>query len=95
MKLYANKELTEEIMSIDFGEVELGSSKTVEIYAQNDSDHLLKELKFNVGENVEILESPKSILKQSTEIIKLKWTPNVALTRSLNVIIKVTGKEVY
>ena len=96
MKLYKNKELTEEISVLDFGIVEAGESKIFTFYVKNDSDAELKNLSFSVDhKEVTMVESPKSLLKKESVELKVKWSPSITIKEGLKAKLIISGVELW
>lgn len=96
MKLYKNKELTEEITILDLGILEAGESKLFNFYVKNDSEAELKNLIFSVeNKEVTIVESPKILFKKEFGELKIKWNPSVTLKQGLKAELKIQGIELY
>jgi hypothetical protein len=96
MKLYKNKELTEEISILDFGILAAGESKTFSFYAKNDSDAELRNLTFSVEhKELSMIEFPKNLLKKESAELKIKWTPSVTLREGLKTKLNISGIELW
>jgi hypothetical protein len=94
MKLYKNKELTEEVNSIEFGTVQAGKESTLTLYAYNDSNGRVSNLKFSIP-NVDVIEYPTNLKSRESAKVVLKWTPSINDKKSLDCKLNVIGDEVY
>jgi hypothetical protein len=96
MKLYKNKELTEEITVLDFGILSAGESKIFTFYVKNDSEAELRNLSFSVEhKELSMVESPKSLLKKEEAELKIKWSPSVTLREGLRSKLNISGVELW
>ena len=96
MKLYKNKELTEEITILDLGIVEAGEVKEYTFYIKNDTDAEVKKLNFSVeNKEVSIVKSPEILPKKESAELKIKWSPSITLKQGLKAELKITGIELY
>lgn len=84
-----------EITAIDFGEVEIGVKKDIDVIIVNDSGATLKELRYILMRTeVKILDAPAMIAPHAEGVIRLSWTPKLKL-KAPKVDLEITGKEVY
>ncbi|RLJ09964.1 MAG: hypothetical protein DRP15_01720 [Candidatus Aenigmatarchaeota archaeon] len=101
MKIFADKELKEEIKTIHFGKVEAGKEKTITVWLYNDSKAILTNLKVKIigklpkTEKVEILDAPVTIQPGEASPLVLRWKPSLNFKQALEVTLKITGEEVY
>lgn len=96
MKIFSNKELTQEITGLDLGIVEAGEIKEFTFYILNDSSAYLKELDFNVEhQEVKIISAPKELPAQSNDKLIIKWSPSVTLKEGLKAQLRIKGKELW
>ena len=80
----------------DFGEVEVGSSKTAVITIQNKSDLIAKEIKVNLeASDVELFGVIPDMLSGGESFdLQLTWTPKVWNPDGLTGSIKASGVQV-
>jgi hypothetical protein len=84
------------ISSVDFGIVEVGTSKEVYLIVVNNEKGKLEGLTFSTtNKDVVVLSAPTSMAPNSESFLKLKWSPPVQATEPLKVEIKVKGKLIY
>jgi len=96
MKLYKDKELTEEEEVLDLGIVTAGDSKTYTYYLKNDTKQDLTDLKFSIPHSeVEILRSPEKIEAWGVAEIVIKWSPSITLKKALLTELNIKGFEIY
>jgi hypothetical protein len=99
MKIFKDKELKKPLEQIHFGIVEAGSSKTITVFLFNDTSALLTDLEFqvrtNLPETVEIIDSPSTMEPKSVKPLKLKWSPKAKVKKALKGEIIIRGVEVY
>ena len=91
LMIYADRQLTQMLQSLDFGEVDVDESKTQVIYAINYGDRALSKIKItSKSSDVTILACPNMIDSGIIAEIKLSWTPRSGLNLLDN--IEITGK---
>ena len=96
MKIYKDKNLTQEIELLDFGIVLAGESKTFTFYVLNNSNALLKDLEFTVDhDELEILKSPNELTAQAVGDLVIEWSPSVTLKEGLKSQLKIKGTELW
>ena len=99
MKIFEDRKLTKEIKLIHFGEVKAGSSKEKTVYLLNDSNAILRKLKFHFPnakkEKIKVVLAPVKLKFNESGKVILKWSPSLNFKRALNVEMKVEGEEVY
>ena len=97
MKIYADKNLTQELVEVlDFGIVPAGETKTFTFYVSNDSSAYLRELEFILDHNeLEILEFPKELLTHAVGELIIEWSPSVTLKQGLKAQLRIQGKELW
>ena len=96
MKIFNDKQLKNEITSLDFGIVLAGESKTYDFYIQNDSLAILQSLSFKITHpEIKILEAPTDIFAGAAEKIVIEWSPTITLKESLKAKLEVDGFELY
>lgn len=99
MKLWLDKEKTQPVTKISFGKVEAGTSKTVTVYLENDSDAVLTNLEYIVPSlpPTEVLKVEGPVTVQPHEIvpITITWKPSLSFKKALSVSLEIRGEEVY
>ncbi len=98
MKIYADKNLTQEIENdtLDFGIVPAGEQKQFIFYILNDSSAYLKELEFIIEHSeLEILKSPQELTAQTVGELIIEWKASVTLKEGLKAVLHVKGKELW
>lgn len=96
MKIFSNKELTEEILSLELGTVKVGETGEFIFYLFNDTNAELQDLEFSVNHNeVKIKEAPKVINKNSVAKLIIEWTPSITLKEGLKASLNLKGAEIW
>jgi len=98
MKIYKDKELTQEIDGniLDGGIVDAGETKIVTFYVQNDSSAILQDLKFAVDDKeIEIIEAPIELQKLESKKLVIKAIADVNIEKRIEGRIKITGKKLW
>ncbi len=98
MKIYKDKDLTEEIIGkeIDLGEVPAGETKRFNFWVLNDSKAYLRKLNFVISHSeVSIIEAPEELDKHGVGELILEWTPSVTLKEGLKAPLIIKGEEVW
>jgi hypothetical protein len=96
MKIYKDKELKNEITTLDFGIVLAGETKQYEFYLLNDSEAILQSLSFKISHpEIKILETPKDLSRQETGKIVIEWAPTITLKAPLKAKLEIDGYELY
>jgi hypothetical protein len=96
MKLFKDKDLTQQTDTLDFGIVLAGDTKTIEYYLQNETEAEVVEIK-PIVENTEvkIVSFPENL--KSKEVIKVafSWSPTITLKRGLKSALNLNFFELY
>lgn len=96
MKIYKNRELTEEITILDLGIVMAGDTAKYKFYIQNDSNAELRQLKCSVeSDEVKIISCPENLSTWKIGELELEWSPNITLKQGLKTNIKFSGFELW
>ena len=102
MKIFADKELQQEINEIYFGKVKAGEEKVLTVYLFNETKAIFANLAFEVmvrektpKEIIEIPNPPLTIQPGTAEPLILKWRPTRNFKEALEVGLRITGEEVY
>lgn len=96
MKIYKNKNLTEEVIELNLGIVEAGDSKIFTYYIKNDSDAELTNLNFSVDhKEVKVIEFPNILSKQTSAELKIEWKPSITLKEGLHTKLLISGIELW
>lgn len=95
LKIYLDKELNDQIEDFDLGIVPAGETETFTFWIYNDGTWLLDNLEFNLDhEEVEILESPKTLKGYDSGKLVLKWSPSVTLEEPLRTKINYRANKI-
>jgi len=96
MKLFKDKNLSEEIEELDLGIVEAGESKKFVFYVLNDSMAYLKNLKFEIEHSeVKILDFPEKLQANKNGELLIEWNPSITLKEGLKAQLKISGTELW
>lgn len=101
MKLFSDKELTQEVKDLDFGIVLAGDTKKIEYYLFNDTVADVVDLKASVNKvdgaekDVEIVSCPETIKAKESAKIEFSWTPAVTLKKGLKTNLNLNFYELY
>jgi hypothetical protein len=96
MKIFKDNDLKNEIIDLDLGIVEAGTSEKFTFYVYNDQLPALINLEFIISSpEVKIISSPKELkYKESGELI-IEYSPLVTLKQGLKTNIEISGFELY
>jgi len=98
MKIYKDKEMTEEIENDTFelGIVPAGEIKRFTFWVYNDSPAHLKNLQFIIGhDEVKILEAPIELIAQAIGELIIEWKPSITLKEGLKTPLRIKGIELW
>lgn len=101
MKIFDDKELTNEIEVLDFGIVEAGSSKIITLYLYNETKAVLSNIEFVFPpslpepERLTIEKISKTLQPGKSAEMILKWSPSMNFKQALEVPIIIKGDEIY
>jgi len=99
MKLFKDRSGKEEIKSIDFGEVEVGTTKTITIYLKNDSSNsIIKDIVVKIDpkrNDLRIIQAPSELKNNEAKPIVIEWKPSLKLRSPLNAKLIINAKEVF
>lgn len=93
MKLYMDKDLQEEIVTVDLGILQAGSSKEIVIYCLNDTKAMLIGLSFT-AEGLEV-NGPNILGPGQSGSITIHWSTDLTLRKPLETELTITGIEEY
>ena len=83
-----------EIDTLDFGEVDIGTTKVIPLYIENATSALLKDISIEIDDStVKLVELPKEVQPNTIEPFKVSWTPK--LKRGLKTKIRGSAYEIY
>ena len=95
MRLFQDKECSVPLETIDFGEVEVGSSTTLKLWLQNDSYALLRKIKVECSETSVKTTGPDALNPKEGGEVTLIWTPELDRRKGLHCDVKAEGVETY
>jgi len=96
MKIYKDKDLKNEVTTLDFGIVLAGESRQYEFYLLNDSEAILQSLSFKISHSeIKILETPKELSRKEVGKIIIEWSPTITLKAPLKTKLEIDGFELY
>ena len=96
MKIFKNKNLTEEVTYLDLGIVEAGETERFIYYVTNDSVAELKNLTFAIEHReVKIIEAPKELAPKAIAELVIEWHPAVTLKEGLKARLNINGIELW
>ena len=96
MKIYNDKEMTQEVSTLDLGTAIAGQSKSYTFYIHNDLNVKVEDLKFSI-ENKEIIitTAPTTLMGKTTAALDVTWTPSLTIKKALKTELKISGYELY
>lgn len=83
VSFYSDVEATDEIESIDLGEVWEGESAEVTVYMRNDEPHYARDISFNVAVPEVTVEGPDTMLPGAVSPLRLRWGSKAGVELSL------------
>jgi len=84
------------IEEVDFGLVEVLSTKQVELTLWNDSEGEVTDIVVTISnKEVSIVKQPSFLLPDGKEALVLSWTPTLEVKRGLKTTVSVQGTEIY
>lgn len=97
MKLYKDKDLKEELDSIEeLGIGVAGETKRYTFYIHNDTKATVDNLRFDIyHKEVKVIEAPKVLKPNETAPLTIEWKPSVTVKQGLKAELKIHGFEVY
>jgi|SRR3972149_4032226 len=96
MKLFKNKNLTEEIEILDLGIIEAGDIATFTYYVYNETMAEMKNLVFKIeSSEVKIIEAPKELTAKAIAELIIQWHPSVTLKQGLHAKLGISGIELW
>ena len=80
--------------TVDFGEVDIGTTKVMLLYIENATSALLRDIVIKIDDNsVKLVELPKEVQPNTIEPFKVSWTPK--LKKGLKTKIYGEAYEIY
>jgi hypothetical protein len=96
MKIFKNKNLTEEIEILDLGIVEAGEFASFTYYVYNETQAEIKTLFFKVDHpEVKIKEAPAELAPKAVAELIIEWHPSVTLKQGLKARLNISGIELW
>jgi hypothetical protein len=81
--------------TVDFGEVEVGTSADLKLWLQNDSYALLRKIKVECDDPTVKISYPSVLKSNEVTEVSLVWTPELDRRKGLHCNVTVEGVEVY
>jgi len=96
MKIFKNKELTEEVELLDLGTAIAGQTKSYTFYIKNDLKVKVEDLEFSI-ENKEVVINnyPKFLNPSESGSLVVTWTPSLTIKKALKTELRIKGYELY
>lgn len=96
MKLFKDKELKQEVETLDLGIVEAGETVSYTFYVYNDTQAEMNTLIFKIEHpEVKIIKTPKEIISKATTELVIEWSPSVTLKQGLKARLNISGIELW
>ncbi len=99
IRIFKDKELTEEIEDFHFGKVEIGKKATVSFYIQNVSRGILENLEISFptpeGKQIKVVKMPKVLKQGEVGQLILEWSPSPIFRQGFRTTIQIEGEEVF
>lgn len=96
IRVYKDRELKNEITTLDFGIVDAGTKKEFKFFLYNDSLAELMNLKFDIKHpEIKILKMPSAIHKDSVAEFTIEWEPSITLKEGLKIQLTISGEELW
>lgn len=96
MKIYKDKELTQEITILDFGIVEAGTFAKFVYYIYNETMAKILNLVFKIDSlEVKIITMPKQLLPKTIAELEIEWFPSITLKQGLKTKLNISGVEIW
>jgi hypothetical protein len=96
MKIYKNKNKTEEVEILDFGILPAGETKQYTFWVFNDSMAFLRMLNFAVEhKEVKVIKAPVELMAHTGEELVLEWSPSITLKEGLKARLRISGIELW
>lgn len=83
VSFYSDQEATDEIESINLGEVWEGESVERTVYMRNDEPHYARDITFNVAVPEVSVEGPDTLLSGAVAPLRLRWVSKPGVELSL------------
>lgn len=96
MKIYKNKDLTEQVERLDLGTVLAGETKQYEFFVYNESPATVVDLQYSVeNKEVAIVSFPVNLKPREVGSLILQWTPSVTVKSGLKTSLAIRGSEIW
>jgi len=105
MKIYKNKELTQEVVDIlDLDIVQAGDTKEKTYYILNDTSAKIVDLNFSLvlvdatritNDEVFIVEAPTKLVSKEVGELIVKWDASVELEQGIKIGLNITGRRLF
>jgi len=95
MQFFKDKDCKMRAESLDFGEVQVGTSQSVKVFLKNDSQGELRKIEIVVSDpNVKVSAS-KSLKSGEIGEVEFTWIPQLEVKRGLKCGFEAKAEEVY
>ena len=95
MRLFQDSKCSVPLETVDFGEVEVGTSVTLKLWLQNDSNGILRKIKVESSEPTVKTTCPDALKPKEGAEVTLTWTPELGRRKGLHCDVKAEGVETY
>ena len=96
MKIYKDRNLTDEVTTLDLGILPAGERFDYTFYVFNNSEATLRDMEFKVDHpEIMIMDYPEALAPQGIDKLVIRWIPSITLKEGLKVELKIIGKELY
>ena len=96
MKIFKDKNFTEEVEILDLGIVPAGETRQFTFWVYNDTSAFLRMLNFRVEhEEVKVIKFPEELRARTGSELILEWSPSVTLKEGLKARLRVNGIELW
>lgn len=96
MKIYKNKNLTDEVTELDLGILEAGQTQKYTYYVYNEDKSILKNLKFDIEHvEVSIIKSPQILKYGDISELVVEWKANISVKKGVKAKLTISGIELW
>lgn len=96
LKVVENPNTKKEVLSVDFGKVEVGTSKTLTFQLFNDGNSWVTDIKVTFSDpKVQILDLPTELSPYESRPFKLVWKPSMELKKALKGTLEISAVEEF
>ena len=96
MQIFSDPELTNQIIDLDLGIVDAGTSKNFVFYLHNETDAQLVDIVIKCNHpEVSVVRSPTTLEAKGSAAFEVTWSPEVTVKQGLHTEVSLSAHELW